>query len=284
MRWLEDLLTDGWWATGPAVRFQLPGQGESTLAYGELLRQAATLAARIGEPDESSQTRLAILTMGSAEGLIALMAGLIAGAVVISTPIQTTSPWSADLLGDPDVVVTDATGGAVLECHERLVGVKPDYRVLPIDLAEPGSVSARPRICSDQDDVCKIAYLDPGRSSMVVALTGFALDSAVRQPRRPAWAVPADPVGGTALNGLAAQLSTYRTLATGGVIDLTPRRPVDRKVLSAEVERTGRFDLASDFPTIDTPYIVDDPAQMDDLMAGITVPARSAALPRLSML
>lgn len=270
MRWLEDLLADGWWATAPAVRFQLPNQRESTIAYGDLLRQAATLADRIGACGEAAQTRLAILTMGSAEGLIALMAGLIVGAVVISTPIQTASPWSADLLGEPDIVLTDATGAAVLQCHERLVGARPRYRVLTVDLAESATANARPAVCSDQDDVCKIAYLDPGRSSLVVALTGFALDSAVRQQdRRPA-------ADGGALNGVAGQLATYRTLVAGGVVDLTARRPVG-PLAPAAVRSTTSPSLTAGRagPSTDTiPYIVDSTAQLDELIAGITVPAR----------
>ncbi len=272
--WLEDLLTDGWWATGPAVRFRIPGQAESTLSYGDLLRQAATLAAQIGEPNESAQTRIAILTMGSAEGLTALMAGLIAGAVVISTPIQTTSPWSADLLGDPDVVVTDATGRAVLECHERLVGAKPDYQVLTVDLAGPGSVSVKPKVNCDQDDVCKIAYLDPDRSSLMVALTGFALDSAVRQPRRTSYPLPVLP-GRATLSGIAGQLATYRTLSAGGVIDLTAGPPRDWLRWPTDVPPPGWSDQPPGLSTTGL-HIVDDPTQMEKLMAGIAAPAYSA--------
>lgn len=261
MRWLEDLVDDGWWATGPAVRFQLPGQSESAIAYGELLRQAATLAGRIGEPNESAQTRLAILTTGSAEGLIGLMAGLMCGAVVISTPIQTSGPWSADLLGDPDVVVTDATGAAVLQCHERLIGVKPDYRVVPIDLTEPATAGNRPDIHADQDDVCKIAYLDPDRSPLVVALTGFALDSAVRgrQPR------PAVPPGETRplLQSLAGQIAAYRTLSVGGVVDLTARRQSTRRApVAASSHAERRLARAGD----DVTYIVDNAAQVYELI------------------
>jgi hypothetical protein len=266
VRWLEDLLDDGWWATGPAVRFQLPGQRESTIAYGELLRQAASLAARIGEPNESAQTRLAILTTGSAEGLIGLMAGLISGAVVISTPIQTSGPWSADLLGDPDVVATDATGGAVLRCHERLIGVKPDYRVLSIDLAEPAAAGNRPDVHADQDDVCKIAYLDPDRSPLVLALTGFALDAAVRQRDR--WSRPSAPAAEAGpLQSLADQIAAYRTLAAGGVVDLVPRRP--RPVRTAPVTAPAHAGSLLARIGDDMTYIVDDAAQIFDLLGEV---------------
>ncbi|MEU7981513.1 hypothetical protein AB0B63_23665 [Micromonospora sp. NPDC049081] len=274
MRWLEELLSDGWWATGQAVRFQLPNQTESSLTYGDLLRQSATLAGRIGESGDGTQTRLAILTMGSAEGLVALIAGLIVGAVVISTPIQTTTPWSADLLGDPDVVLTDATGAAVLQCHERLTGARPRYRVLTVDLTEPAKASARPDICTDQDDVCKIAYLDPERSTLVVALTGFALDSAVRQPdRRPS-------TGAGGLGSLTGQLASYRRLAAGGVVDLTTPRPAGRSLLDVAMPVTlptrteGRL---ADTSTV-FPYIVDSAAHLDRLVSGIVLPAGSAAL------
>ncbi|MEU1603824.1 hypothetical protein [Micromonospora matsumotoense] len=274
MRWLEELLSDGWWATGQAVRFQLPNQTESSLTYGDLLRQSATLAARIGESGDSAQTRLAILTMGSAEGLVALIAGLIVGAVVISTPIQTTSPWSADLLGDPDVVLTDATGAAVLQCHERLIGVRPRYRVLTVDLTEPAKASVRPDICTDQDDVCKIAYLDPDRSALVVALTGFALDSAVRQrDRRPV-------AGAGGLGGLTGQLASYRRLAAGGVVDLTAPCPAGRSILDAAMPLTlprRAPDRLADTTTV-FPYIVDSTAELDRLVSGIVLPAGSAAL------
>ncbi|WP_422755753.1 hypothetical protein [Micromonospora sp. WMMD708] len=280
MRWLEELLSDRWWATGQAVRFQLPNQSESSITYGDLLRQAATLAGRIGEPGDGAQTRLAILTTGSAEGLVALIAGLIVGAVVISTPIQTPSPWSADLLGDPDVVLTDATGAAVLQCHERLTGVRPRYRVIGVDLTEPAKATVRPDICADQDDVCKIAYLDPGRSPLVVGLTGFALDSAVRQPERR----PVVAAGG--LGTLTGQLATYRTLAAGGVVDLTTSRPAGRSILDAAMPVTlprrpqdGAADSSTTFP-----YIVDNAAQLDKLVSGIVLPAGSVALPSVAKL
>ncbi|MFC4148106.1 hypothetical protein ACFO0M_17780 [Micromonospora mangrovi] len=273
MRWLEDLLADGWWATGRAVRFQLPNQSESTITYGDLCRQAATLAGRIGESGEGAQIRLAILTMGSAEGLVALLAGLIVGAVVISTPIQTTSPWSADLLGDPDIVLTDATGAAVLECHERLIGVQPRYRVLTVDLAEPATATVRPSICSDQDDVCKIAYLDSGRSPLVVALTGFALDTAVRQQggRRSA--------AGGALSSLTGQLATYRTLLAGGVVDLTAHRPAASSLLSPMPEMgVHRPSGSSDRSADPLPYIVDNLARLHELVSETAPPERSAVL------
>ncbi|SCF07588.1 hypothetical protein GA0070216_104372 [Micromonospora matsumotoense] len=280
MRWLEELLSDGWWATGQAVRFQLPHQSESSITYGDLLRQAATLAGRIGEPGEGAQIRLAILTMGSAEGLVALLAGLIVGAVVISTPIQTTSPWSADLLGDPDVVLTDATGAAVLQCHERLIGARPRYQVLTVDLTEPAKASVRPDVCTDQDDVCKVAYLDQDRSPLVVALTGFALNAAVRQPdRRPVGAA-----GG--LGSLTGQLASYRTLATGGVVDLVAPRRAGRSILDAAMpvtlpRRTERIPADS---TATFPYIVDNTAQLDRLVSGIVLPAGSGALSSVAKL
>ena len=160
------------------------------------------MAGRIGEPGEGAQIRLAILTMGSAEGLVALLAGLIVGAVVISTPIQTTSPWSADLLGDPDVVLTDATGAAVLQCHERLIGARPRYRVLTVDLTEPSQGQRPAGRLHGPGRRLQGRLLDQGRSPLVVALTGFALDAAVRQPdRRPVGAA-----GG--LGSLTGQLAS----------------------------------------------------------------------------
>ncbi|WP_122979920.1 hypothetical protein [Actinoplanes teichomyceticus] len=218
------------------------------MAYGELLRRAANLARHIGEPSDSEQTRLAIVAMSPLEGFVGLIAGLIAGAVVISTPIQSRDPWPVGLLGDPDVVLTDDTGAALLACNERLTGVRPDYRAVSIEEAGAGAVSVAPRICADQDDVCKIAYLDPRRSPLVVALTGFALDHAVRNP----WRVPAASGG---LSTLAGQIETYQRLASGEVVHLATQ--------------SGDRPIATTLPAADAPYVVDNPTQMADLLLGV---------------
>src|SRR5262245_29690015 len=106
MRWLEDVVFDGWWSTQAAVQIIHGSHVSRSMTYGELMRRAASLAAKVhGAIQRGRATRVAIFAAGGPEHLIADLAGLMTGVTVVSVPIAERHIWPDDLLDDINLVL-----------------------------------------------------------------------------------------------------------------------------------------------------------------------------------
>lgn len=219
MRWLEDLLFDGWWSTQVAVQMVQGQQVARSMTYGELMRRAAGMAYKLQNAIEQGRLRrVAIFAASGPEHLIADLAGLLAGVAVVSVPISERHIWPDDLLDDISIVIADSAGRRALNRYERSCDRQGLYDVLPVDIDAPGTALAPtpPTLRGEQDDVCKVIFVDSRPPHRMVALTVYALDSIVCSLRRAV--APRLYRAHGHIDRLTEQVWVYRTLAVQGTV------------------------------------------------------------------
>ncbi|GIH05145.1 hypothetical protein Rhe02_32120 [Rhizocola hellebori] len=204
------------------------------------MRRAASLATRLQETVKmGGPPRVALFTAGGAEHLVADLAGLMAGMVVVSVPISERHIWPDDLLDDTGVIVADAPGRRALRRFERSTDRQGLYEVVPVDFQVPSSALAPPAPCGEQDDVCKVTFVDDRQPHRMVALTGFALDSIVGALRR--TSAPRRYLAGTHPDRLVQQVWVYRTLAVQGTVVFPAAPQLKHLGLSMQVPGVREF-------------------------------------------
>jgi len=218
MRWLEDVIFDGWWSTQAAIQFSGGGQDAPSITYGDLMRRSASLATRLRDAVQiGGSPRVAVFTAGGPEHIVADLAGLMAGLVVVSVPIAERHIWPDDLLDDTGVVIADAPGRRALSRFERSTDRQGLYEVVPVSFDAPMVALTPPALRGEQDDVCKVTFVDDRVPHRMVALTGFALDSIVGALRR--TTTPRRySAAGDHQDRLVEQVWVYRTLAVQGTV------------------------------------------------------------------
>lgn len=243
MRWLEDVLASGWW--DPHIAVQLLGRdgiSQRSITYGDLLRGAAALAARLRSQVAEGE-RIAIMAASGPEYLIADLAGLIAGVVVVpvQTGVDVNGPRSSRLLRGARVLLVDPTVRQMVAL-DRLGSLPADCQVWTVDAANLPAAAASPGVSCDLDDIRKVVRLEAMVSYGEVALTGLVLDEIMRSLRmRLGRGWSPRYVCHAPLDSLVEQIGVYLTLQTGGTVvfsplsfvapgaDLIPRQPSGAK-------------------------------------------------------
>ncbi|MGW4891647.1 hypothetical protein ACWEQL_05195 [Kitasatospora sp. NPDC004240] len=219
MRWLEGVLDRGW--RNPTAAVQVMGADgviDRSVTYGDLLRSAVALAERIGPQPGEWQQRVAIYALSGPEYVVADLAALIAGAVVICCGTTAHQAPDAEALAGAGLLMADRRGREVLaERYPRgLDGL--GVELVPVE-QEPAPVREPRELGGDLDDICKVLRVGAPEGRRSVALTGIALERIMRSPQirsRNDWRRYHSP--DAPLLQLTDQVSVYHTLQHGGTV------------------------------------------------------------------
>ncbi|MGW6918034.1 hypothetical protein ACWGB8_30105 [Kitasatospora sp. NPDC054939] len=219
VRWLEGVLDRGWRNPTAAVQvLGADGEIDRSVTYGDLLRSAVALAARIGPRPGEWQQRVAIFALSGPEYVVADLAALIAGAVVISAGTAAHEAPDAETLCGAALLMADRRGRAVLTGRYPKGLAELGCEIVPVE-QEPAPVVEPRSLGGDLDDVCKVLRVGAPEGRRRVALTGIALERIMRSPqirRRCDWRRYHSP--GAPLSQLADQVNVYHTLQHGGTV------------------------------------------------------------------